>query len=80
MATKPNGLVIQWETDTTSGTYGREITMPTTFNSSSTYTVVCVRYNNADYDDTSCTVYKIDGQTFKFNVDGSQASYIAIGY
>ena len=54
--------------------------MPTTFNSSSTYTVVCVRYNNADYDDTSCTVYKIDGQTFKFNVDGSQASYIAIGY
>ena len=54
--------------------------MPTTFSSSSTYTVVSVRYNNADYDDTSCTVYKINGQTFKFYVDGSEASYIAIGY
>ena len=54
--------------------------MPTTFSSSSTYTVVCVRYNTADYDDTSCTVYKIDGQTFKFYVDGTEASYIAIGY
>ena len=75
-----NGLLIQWGTDTTSGTYGREITMPTNFTSSLTYTVVCVRYNNADYDDTSCTVYKIDGQTFKFYVDGTQASYIAIGY
>ena len=75
-----NGLLIQWGTDTISGTYGREITMPTTFSSASTYTVVSVRYNNADYDDTSCTVYKIDGQTFKFCVDGSQASYIAIGY
>ena len=75
-----NGLLIQWGTDTTGGTYGREITMPTNFTSSSTYTVVCVRYNNADYDDTSCTVYKIDGRTFKFYVDGSEASYIAIGY
>ena len=54
--------------------------MHVAFNSSSTYTVVCVRYNNADFDDTSCTVYKIDGQTFKFYVDGTQASYIAIGY
>ena len=54
--------------------------MPTNFTSSLTYTVVCVRYNNADYDDTSCTVYKINGQTFKFYVDGTQASYIAIGY
>ena len=54
--------------------------MPTNFSSASTYTVVCVRYNTADYDDTSCTVYKINGQTFRFYVDGSQASYIAIGY
>ena len=54
--------------------------MPTNFTSSSTYTVVSVRYNNADYDNTSCTVYKIDGRTFKFYVDGSEASYIAIGY
>ena len=72
--------MIQWGTDTTSDAYGREITMPTNFTSSSTYTVVCVRYHDADYDDTSCTVYKINGQTFKFYVDGSQASYIAIGY
>ena len=54
--------------------------MPIKFSSASTYTVVSVRYNTADYDDTSCTVYKIDGQTFKFYVDGTEASYIAIGY
>ena len=75
-----NGLLIQWGIDTTSETYGREIKMHVAFNSSSTYTVVCVRYNNADFDDTSCTVYKIDGQTFKFYADASLASYIAIGY
>ena len=73
-------MIVQWGTDSTSGTYGREITMPIKFSSTSTYTVVCVRYNTADYDDTSCTVYKIDGQTFKFYTDGSEASYIAIGY
>ena len=71
--------MIQWGTDTTNSAYGREIKMPISF-SNTNYTVVCVRYNTADYDDTSCTVYKINGQTFKFYVDDSQASYIAIGY
>ena len=54
--------------------------MPVNFSSVSSYVVVCVRYGGADYDDTSCTVLKVDGQTFKFLTDGSQASYIAIGY
>ena len=75
-----NGLIIQWGTDTTSSAYGREITMPIKFSSASTYTVVCVRYGTEDYDDTSCTVYKIDAQTFKFYTDAAHASYIAIGY
>ena len=75
-----NGLIIQWGTDTTSSDYGRAITMPIKFSSASAYTVVCVKYNTADYDDTSCTVYKIDAQTFKFYTDSAHASYIAIGY
>ena len=75
-----NGLLIQWGTDTTSSAFGREIIMPIKFSSTSTYTVVCVRYGIQDYDDTSCTVYKIGAQTFKFNTDASHASYIAIGY
>ena len=72
--------MIQWGMNTENSAYGRQIKMPITFSSSSTYTVVCVRYSTADYDDTSCTVYKIDGQTFKFYTDASHASYIAIGY
>ena len=75
-----NGLIIQWGTDTTSTAFGREITMPIKFSSTSTYTVVCVRYGIKDYDNTSCTVYNIDAQTFKFYTDSSNASYIAIGY
>ena len=73
-------MLIQWGTDESSETYGRKIKMPVNFSSVSSYVVVCVRYANADYNDTSCTVLRVDGQTFKFFTDSSRLTYIAIGY